>query len=295
MAKKTAADGHVYDVSSTANATVAPTNETTLLNAVPGSNLGSDRLEFITLVHYEYTQKGKIDHEEIRTEYGYTKDEYEGYMKEPALVTALVERGVDARHLILNTDENLKAKISPLQLMAATRIIDLTDTRSVKKKLQDMGVNTATYQMWLKDPNFSQYLKDQAEKLIGDSQHEALFALMDRVQAGDMKAISLYLELTGRFVPQSASAQSGMAAVGDIQQMIVRIIEIVIDEVDDQDTAIRIADRLKGLVVGNQVAGILPVGSGSSLAPVETPEIATPRELTPEIQELMSHGAGYND
>lgn len=291
MAKKTAADGHEYDVSSTANATVAPTNEHTLLKALPGANLGSDKLEFITVVQFEYSSSGKVDHEFIRKEYGYTEAEYEAFIKDVGVVQALVERGVDARHLITKTDASVKAKVTPIQLVAANALMDLTDTRSNRKKLQDLGVSSSVYQMWLRDPNFSGYLKSRAESLIGDNQHEALLALMDRVSAGDIKAISLYLELTGRFVPQSATAQNGMAAVGDIQQMIVRIIEIVIDEVDDQDTAVRIADRLKGLVVGNQVAGILPVGPSN----IEQPEIAAPRVLTPEIQEIMSHGGGYND
>lgn len=291
MVKKIAADGHEYDVSSTANVTVAPTNEHTLANAVPGANLGSDKLEFVTLVHYEYGLKGTVDHEHIRTEYGYTEDEYSVLIKDVGVVKALIDRGVDARHLITKTDESIKAKLTPIQLIAANSLMDLVDTRSNKKKLQDLGVSSTTYQMWLRDPNFSSYLKNRAEGIIGDNQHEALLSLMDRVQSGDVKAISLYLELTGRFIPQSAASQQGTAAVGDIQQMIVRIIEIVIDEVDDQDTAIRIADRLKGLVVGNQVAGLLPVGPSNIIQP----EIATPRELTPEIKEIMSHGGGYND
>lgn len=292
MVKKTAADGHEYDVSVSANATVAPTNEFTLVNAVPGSNLGSTKLEFITLVQYEYAQSGLVDHEFIRKEYSYTKDEYESLIKDVGVIQALIERGVDARHLITQTDASIKAKVTPLQLVAANALMDLTDTRSNRKKLQDLGITSSVYQMWLRDSNFSNYLKSRAESLIGDNQHEALLALMDRVTAGDVKAISLYLELTGRFVPQSATAQNGMAAVGDIQQMIVRIIEIVIDEVDDQNTAVRIADRLKGLVVGNQVAGILPVGTTTEIV---QPEIATPRVLTPEIEEIISHGGGYND
>lgn len=287
MAKKTAADGHEYDVSATANATVAPTNDFTLAQALPGSELGNEKLEFITLVHYEYAQSGEIRIEHICKEYGYTEDEFNAYIKDVGVVSALVKRGIDARYLVFEENKALRSPLSPVQLVAANAIMDLTDTRSIKKKLQDLGVNTATYEMWRQNAAFTDYLQQRAERLVGNSQHDAMLALMDRVTAGDLKAIQYYHELTGRFV--SNANQQG-AAVGDVQQMIVRIIEIVIDEVDDQETALRISDRLKGLVVGNQVAGILP-----SSNPVIQPEIAAPREMTPEIEDLMAKGAGYND
>lgn len=285
--KRIAADGHEYHVSATANATVAPTNEATLEAAIPGSKLGHKKLDFINVLHMEYMKTGKVNHDLIRPEYGYSDETYSELLKDVGVIRALIDRGVPAKHLTLQTNKDLKSPLTAKQIMAAASLMNLVDTRTVKKKLQDIGVSSTEYAAWLRDPVFREYMQGMGENLIGDNQHEAMLALMDKVTAGDMKAITLYLELTGRYVP--ANAQNTGPAVGDFQQFIVRVIEIIVDEVDDQDTAMRIADRLKATVMGNQVAGLLEP------PPVIIPEVAQSRVITPEIQELMERGAGFND
>lgn len=287
--KITAKDGHEYHKSATANATVAPTNEHTLANAAKTKGLKPEEQEFVTLIHYEFGLTGKIEVSRIAGEYGYSKEEFSNLFKREAVQRALTERGIPRRLLQINEEgspvgnQAKQAKLTPVQLIVANTMLDLADTRSTKKKLQDLGCTTATYQMWLRDEHFSSYLRERAESLVGDIQHEAMLALVDRVSSGDLKAIQYYHELTGRYVQQSSSNQSSSSH--DLQSMIVRIIEIIIDEVDDPQTALRISDRLKGLVTGAQVAGILPS--------IETPEVVT-REVTPEIQELMNRGVGYD-
>lgn len=287
--KKVSADGKEYHVSATANADVAPTNSATLEKANADQKiLGPEKLEFVTLVTYEYGIHGEIPEDLIKREYGYTDAEYEHFINDSLVVKALAERGVNERLLMQSTDAAITAKITPLQLVIANVMMDVTDTRSTRKKLQDHGVKTGTYQMWLRDPNFKNYLQQRAENLIGDVQHEAMLSLVDKVMGGDLKAIQYYHELTGRFTP--ANTATTQSSIHDMQQIIVKIIEIIIDEVDDQATALRISDRLKGLVMGNQVAGILP-----TTPEVSVPEIAMGREITPEIQQLISKGAGFND
>lgn len=286
--KKVAVDGHEYHVSKTANATVAPTNAATLANLNAATKgMGSDQVEFITLVHYEYGLSGEVNPDHIKKEYGYTDAEYDSFISNERVIAALVERGLSDR-LFKATESSVKAKITPQQLVVANLMLDVNDTRSPRKKLQDQNVKTATWQMWVKDPNFKAYLQARAEGLLGDISHEAMLALVDNVVRGDLKSIQYYHEITGRYVPASSSAAVGTTSANDMQQIIVKIIEIIVDEVTDKAEALRIADRLKGLVMGNQVAGILP-------APIEQPEIAVSREMTEEVKELMSRGAGYND
>lgn len=289
--KVVAADGHEYHKSATANASVAPTNAATLANADKSAGLTKEQLEFVTLVHYEYGLKGTYEPKEIQKEYGYTEEEFRALIETSSVFAALVERGVP-RRLIEGINEigeqtpvGKQAKLTPIQLIVANTMLDLADTRSTKKKLQDLGQNTATYQMWLRDPNFSDYLKQRAEALLGDISHEAHLALVDKVMAGDLKAIEYYNAMTGRFVRETSSNQ-GTSSSHDLQAMIIRIIEIIVDEVDDPQTALRISDRLKGLVTGAQIAGVLP-------APIEQPEIMV-RTITPEVQELMNRGVGYD-
>lgn len=287
--KVTAADGHEYHKSATANAPVAPTNAATLANATKAKGLTPEELEFVTIIHYEYGLHGELDLEGISKEYLYEEEYVKAALQDESILKALVERGLPRRLLegLVNVESPVgKAKLTPIQLIVANAMLDLADTRSVKKKLQDLGTNTATYQMWLRDPNFNNYLKERAESLIGDNQHEAMLALLDKVSGGDLNAIKYFHELTGRFVPQAAT-NNGASSSHDMQNMIIRIIEIIIDEVDDPQTALRISDRLKGLVTGAQIAGVLPAPE------VSVPEIAH-REITPEVQDLMNRGVGYD-
>lgn len=285
MAKVTAADGHVYDKSSTANATVAPTNQATL-DKVEQKHLTPDSITFVTIVDYEFNLKRLTD-ERLIEEYGYTLEEISSLYAAEEVKAALAERGILVDQIRPDTSAVGKhAKLSPIQLIVANRLLDLTDTRSEKKKLQDCGVTTLQYTAWLNDPEFTSYMRERAEGLLGSSQHEILLALMDKVKARDTSAIKLALEVTGRHVSQSGAATG--PSQHDVSNLITRVVEIIIDEVEDQPTAMRIAERLQGLVIGAQVAGVMAPPA------VVVPEIATPREITPQVKEMMDKGLGYD-
>jgi hypothetical protein len=131
-------------------------------------------------------------------------------------------------------------------------------------------------------------MRERAEGLLGSSQHEILLALMDKVKARDTSAIKLALEVTGRHVSQSTN---GNTTSFDVQSIITRVVEIVIDEVDDQATKMRIAERLQSLVVAGQVTGQLPMAEPE----IVKPELAAPRELTAEVRAMMDKGLGYDN
>jgi hypothetical protein len=296
--KKLAADGHEYHLSATANATVAPTNQHTLDNATKASGLTEDQQEVLTAFDYEWhITGGNPDPPTIRKDYGIPVDTYNAYLALPAFQSAMKIRGLPLPAFkdsssdsepVGNSPVGIKAKLTPIQLVVANSIMDMEDTRSTKKKLQDVGCTTTQLNAWYKDKEFTSYLQQRAEQLIGtDLKHEALLALADRVRSGDMKAIEYYHEFSGQFVRQSANSSSG--ANLDVQSIITRIIEIVVDEVEDSETAIRIANRLKGLVLGNQVANSL-----MNPSEIEKPQVAKPRELTPEVEQLMARGVGYD-
>lgn len=287
--KVKAADGHIYHKSATANATTAPTNAATIANALGLAGLDKEQAEFVTCVDYEWNMHRGIDKDSFCEEYGYDREEFEKLVTAPVVLGKLQERGIPP-HLVnpdaLTEKAAKRVKLTPLQLKAANVMMDLVDSRSTKKKLQDIGVTSAQYNGWLKDSNFQDYLKQLSENLLGDISHEAALALADRVMAGDLKAIEYYNEMRGYYVRASASNSGGTAV--DWQQMIVRIIEIIVDEVSNPAEAQRIAGKLKGLVMGQQVAGIMPTEE------IVQPVIAKPREVTPDIKELMSKGVGYN-
>lgn len=290
---KVAADGHVYHKSATANATTAPTNEATKENASKTKGLSPAQVEFVTVLDYEWHLKGNINPDALKAEYGYEDDEWEALSESSVVHAALQERGINVKTIAPDA-EVVKAagrsKLSAIQLIVANSMLDLVDTRPPKKKLADLNVSPYQYQSWMKDPEFSKYLHERAEGLLTDVSHEVMLSLIDKAMSGDMKAISYYHEITGRFVQQTTS-NTGQGSSHDLQQMIVRIIEIIVDEVDDFDTATRISERLKGLVMGHTIAN---AAVGTSEA-IEQPEIAAPRNMTPRAVEMMKRGVGVNE
>lgn len=290
-------DGKTYHKSASANATVAPTNQATIDNVTKSKGLSAEELDLVTSVHWWYGLKGELPSLEVlKNELFFTEEQLHNGINNPTCRAALEERGIkltskwliELGHTPVNPDP--KSPLTPLQLVVANMMMDLTDTRSDRKKLQDAGVKTSTYQMWLRDPAYKEYLRERAEGLVGDVQHEALLSLVDRVRSGDLSAIKYYHEFTGRFVEQKAAASSGGGSIGDLQRIIVSIVEIIVDEVDDPQVAARISDRLKGLITGNQLAGVLPTNEPDVIV---QPEIAQNRVITPELQGLMERGLGY--
>lgn len=287
---KVAADGHIYHKSATANATTAPTNEATKENAAKTKGLSPEQIEFVTVVDYEWHLKGTLIPESLKAEYGYSEEEFTSLAESVVVQQALTERGINFKAIAPDA-EMVKAlgrsKLTPIQLIVANSMLDLVDTRPPKKKLADLNVSPYQYQSWMKDPEFSNYMKERSEGLLSDVSHEVMLALIDKAMSGDMKAVAYYHELTGRFI-QTTSSNTGGGAQHDLQQMIVRIIEIIVDEVDDPAVAASIANRLKGLVMGHQIAN-------AAVETPELPEIAAPRNMSPRAVEMMKKGVGVNE
>lgn len=307
--KIVAKDGHTYHKSATANASTAPTNEHTVQNATQpkteGVHLTPDELDFITVVCYHYGLTGFPSKEFLHENYYYPLEETEARFKSKHIRAALMERGVefDSAHLYDVVNETpVEAEdapspfpkkapppLTPLQLIVANKLLDLSDQKSESKKLRDCGVTTHRFQTWLRDPNFAGYLRDRTENMLGEYQHEAMLSLIDQVRSGNMKAIQYYHEMTGRYITQTAK-NAGTTGAFDVKILLIRLIEILEDEIDDNALAARIGERIRGLVSANQTANAL---MELPTHEVVVPEVATPREITPEIQDMMNKGLGY--
>lgn len=180
--------------------------------------------------------------------------------------------------------------LSPIQLMVANCMLDLVDTRSQKKKLQDLGVSTSQYQMWLKDPVFSNYMKSSAQSMVGEQEHEVYLALLDKVRMGDSKAISMYLEMQGIYVPERGQ-NVGTTAMSDFKMLMIKILEIIQEEVP-LEFQFSVGDRIRGLVGITDTANALIGTIDTSTHEVIQPHVKPARVLSPRLQELMDKGVG---
>ncbi len=264
--------------------TTAPSSGKTLTNVLP--KIPEELLNFVTCVDQHFNLRGTLlTREEAFKEWGYTGAEYDDFIGNPLVVAALKERDIEVAReqerleQLAAPPESREAKLAkrltPLQLVAANKLLNLTDQRSDAKKLQDIGVKPATYQSWLRNEAFSNYLVEMSESLLTNSQHEASLALLDKVKAGDLAAIKFHMEYTGRIARENDSSNS---SVRDIQGLLVKILEIVVEECDGP-TAIVIADRMKEATAIHSLA----VDLSSTIV---KPPTAKMREMTPEMQAL---------
>lgn len=271
------------------NTTEAPTNANTRANILP--KVSEIDLDFITLIDQYWSLTGEIPTaEKAHDLWGFSLNEFSGLLGKRSVIMALEERGINLSRIVsLDNDDSpqwRKSSLTPTQLIVANALLDLTDQRSDKKKLQDLGVTTVQYQRWLKDPVFNSYLRERAEGLLGDSQHEASLALLDKVKAGDLAALKFYMEYTGRFLSSADKGQSNAGAINqDFTTLMVRIIEIITEEADGP-TAFRIAQRLK------EATAIHKMAIDISAAEIVVPDVAPMRILTAEMKQLAGNTGG---
>lgn len=299
--KITAKDGHTYHKSSSANATEAPTNKGTLTAldekiAAVGAGLTSFELDFLMMCQMYYDIYHVLIPEEVAVKrYGITAEIYQNTLALPQIQTALVANKIikdpeDKAEVLLPREDVL----TPMELVVANTMLDLLDTRSDKKKLQDLGMSTQDYQRLLRKPAFYKYCQEKADTLLQVGQHEASLALMDRVRQGDLKSIQYLHEYTGKFTPaskQSSTTVNVNQSSSDLQWIVTHLIEIIVEEVEDAPTAARIGDRIKTLIGASRMAAELAESQRSEV--IVEPAVA-PMRKDSDVIKAIEQRAGVN-
>jgi hypothetical protein len=131
--------------------------------------------------------------------------------------------------------------LSAEQLAAANLLLDFSDNRSQAAKLKAIGVSTQRYTAWLRQPAFSGYLRERAEGLINNAQHEAHTSLLRAVQNGRMDAIKYYNEITGRYNPKDQEALN-------LTAILVKVVEILQIHVKEPEVLRAVAKELGELL-----------------------------------------------
>jgi len=147
-----------------------------------------------------------------------------------------------------------KDYLTPEQLAVANSILNLADKRSITKKLQDFQVSPAKYANWKKNPIFNGYLRERSEALLGESVGDVHLALIDSASNGDIQAIKLFYEITGRHTPNSQQNVN-------LQVMLTTVIEAIAKHVKDPETLQKIAAEIQessfGSLNGNVIQGAI--------------------------------------
>jgi len=199
--------------------------------------LSNDQRDFINFIEHWWFSHDDINSkmptpQNLRDGLNWDNAKVSRHLKDPEVNKALENRGITLADVTL---------LLPEQLAVANSILDFSDGRPQKKKLEELGVTTQRYQGWLKQERFQRYLKQRAEALLGETQHEAHTSLLRNVQRGDLNSIKLYYEMTGRWSSKTASDLN-------IEFILIKVVEAVQKHVKDPVAIQMIAQELSGLI-----------------------------------------------
>ena len=196
--------------------------------------LSQAEYEILNFIEQEYMLSRHLPTVEVISEKtGIPADRIRKLWEREDFKTAVRVRGVDTR---VSPTGILTAE----QLMLANTLLDFSDTRSHKKKLQDLGISSQTYQGWLRDPAFQGYMVQRAENLLPDVTAEAHLALVDNVRRGDLGSIKLYYEMTGRWSSKTVGELN-------VEFLLMKVLEAVQKHVSDPKILENISDELMAL------------------------------------------------
>lgn len=207
--------------------------------------------KFLSYLEQRYLESGSIPTKDVCVSSGYTDSgHYNKCLKSQDFRHAMLTRGMSLRGF--SETPELDGILSEEQLIAANVMLDLRDNRSQSKKLRELGVSTAKWEGWLRDPAFQNYLRTRSEALLPDNLHESHLALLDRVRSGDMVAIKYYNEITGRYVPNGNDK-------ADVNAVLMMVMEVLQRRVKDPELVTAICDDLIAIGRANAPVQQAPV------------------------------------
>lgn len=164
--------------------------------------------------------------------------------QDPVVVDCLSGRGIN-----LGASPDL---LSLEQLTAMAVFFDTKDGRSLKKKLNDIGVTTVQWDAWKKDPVFAAHLRQRAEDSLSSNIAETEVALMDSAHRGDISAIKLHLELAGRWSSKTVGELN-------VEFLLMKILEAAQKTIKDPDMLEAFANEV--LAIGSVQPALNPAGT----------------------------------
>ena len=203
-------------------------------------------LKIATFIEQSFWTHGGLPSEEVIVEKcGTTTGKVRSCWKNPSFRQALVARGVDL------DPEKSDGLLTPTQVLLANMLLNTHDTRSVREKLEMINVSSQQYHAWLRQPAFSNYLRVRSEEMFKSTDFQAYNALSRTVESGDVQALKLFFEMRGIYNPR-------LQVDVNIEQIVVRIVEIVAKHVGDPEVLTLIANDIETLDLG--IGRALPSG-----------------------------------
>jgi Helix-turn-helix of insertion element transposase len=203
-------------------------------------SLTDSELSILAYVEQIYWETGRIPTKEMVVEgldpFGLkgAKNKVAQAWNKPRFQSALEKRGLN-----FQSDSKL---LTPTQLLLVNMLLNVEDKKSLRQKLETLGINMAKYQTWLRDPAFHSYLTMRTEQLFENSDHDAYKSMIQAVMRGDTQAMKLFFEMRGIWSPK-------LEINVNIESVIYRVVEVVGKHVKDPLILNAIADEVEQLEI----------------------------------------------
>lgn len=138
-------------------------------------------------------------------------------------INPLVKKSFSRRGIFFPAPEDV---FSDAQMHAVAAMTDIYDRRSDAKKLSDIGVSTRQWSTWLQDDAFAEYVNSRTEKLLEHATFESHKGLLKGVRNGNVAAVKLAYEVTGRYRPNEEQQI-------DVRRLLHTFIEVLQKHVKD--------------------------------------------------------------
>lgn len=141
--------------------------------------------------------------------------------------------------------------LSQAQMTAIMIVADTNDRRSIPAKLKSVGITSQTWQGWMQEKKFRDFLHNLTSKNFDSALHLAQEGLLTSVEKGDVAAIKYWHELTGRAVTPE---------VQNARLMIGRLVQVIQTHVTDDQTLMAIARDFERVMRGEDPTpvGLIP-------------------------------------
>lgn len=137
----------------------------------------------------------------------------------PAFTAALEARGLPS--LFKNAPVG---SLTAEQVVACNLVLNVYDKRSLQTKLKSLNLSTNKWQAWLNDPVFSQYVNSVIESRFAGIERDAKLSLAQNVQNGDLNSIKFYMELVGKYSPNSSVQINLNIVVAKMMEILVKYV-----------------------------------------------------------------------
>lgn len=167
----------------------------------------------------------------------------------------LVQQSLEARGI--QWEPVKKDRLTAEQIACIHKLLDISDTRSLKERLADVGVTYAKYYGWKKQPYFMEAYREAAEKLYGEALPEVHRSVIQEAVNGSFPHQKLMLAISGRWDEKKSVEQM------NIQFVLMKVLEIIQIHVSDPEKLEAIAQEFEALI-GPQKADTAAKAIGSS-------------------------------